>query len=115
MPTRVSEIMTRKMLTIASDAKLEDAAWGFSLKRVQGAPVKDVDGRIVGILSKSDIGILERLHTPAEDLRARDAMARVLYAVAGSDPVNPAPRRFLDTSAQHLVVLDDQDNLVGIL
>ncbi len=113
MPTRVDEIMTRKVLTIASDAKLEDAAWGLSLKRVQGAPVKDSQGRIIGMLSRSDITLLERLHQPNGDLRASDAMARVLYAVREHDTVKQAARRFVDTGAQHLIVLDDEDRMVG--
>jgi predicted transcriptional regulator len=115
MPTRVDEIMTRKILSIASNAKLEDAAWGLALKRVQGASVKDHRGRVIGILSKSDIGVLERAAVPSESLKAADAMTRVLYAIKETDTVKQAVRRFVDTGCRELVVLDEAEQMVGIL
>jgi CBS domain-containing membrane protein len=114
MPTKVDDIMTRKVLTIASDARLEDAAWGLALKRVAGAAVKDDRGRVIGILSKSDIGVIERL-AAADSLKASDAMARVLYAVRQGDTVKHAASRFIDTGAHHLIVLDADDNMVGTI
>src|SRR5262245_11939075 len=115
MPTRVDQIMTRKLLSIASNASLEDAAWGLALKRVQGAPVKDPSGRVIGILSKSDIGVIERLPQGSLPLQAKDAMTRVLYAIREADSVKHAARRFLETGSRELAVLDECDELVGIL
>ena len=115
MPTVVDDIMLRKVLTIASDARLEDAAWGLALKRVAGAPVKDDRGRIIGMLSRSDIGALERLSQVPESLKASDAMARVLYAVRQGDTVKHAARRFIDTGAAQLIVLDANDDMVGMI
>jgi predicted transcriptional regulator len=115
MPITVDEIMTRKLLTIASDASLEDAAWGLSLKRVQGSPVKDDNGRIIGILSRNDVGVIARLPGARDTLKASDAMTRVLYAVRVGDSVKEAARRFVETGCQELVVLDELDQLVGIV
>jgi len=115
MPTTIDQIMTRKLLSIASDAPLEDASWGLALKRVQGAPVKDDRGRVIGILSKGDIGVLERLPAGGEHLKASDAMTRVLYAIREHDTVKQAARRFVETGARELVVLDPKDELVGIV
>jgi predicted transcriptional regulator len=115
MPTPDGQIMTRQLLSIASDARLEDAAWGLALKRAQGAPVKDDRGRVIGILSKGDIGVLDRLPASAEPLKASDAMTRVLYAIRENDTVKHAARRFVETSARELVVLDGKEELVGIV
>jgi len=115
MPTTVDQIMTRKLLTIASDASLEDAAWGLSLKRIQGSPVKDDRGRIIGILSKNDVGVIARVPGMRDTLKASDAMTRVLYAVRVGDSVKDAARRFVETGCQELVVLDAHDEMVGIV
>src|SRR5262252_1401406 len=115
MPTTVDQIMTRKLLTIASNARLEDAAWGLSLKRVQGSPVKDDSGRVIGILSRNDVGVIARLPGACESLKASDAMTRVLYAVRVGDSVKEAARRFVETGCQELVVLDPEGQLVGIV
>lgn len=114
MPLTVDQIMTRKLLTIASDASLEDAAWGLALKRVQGSPVKDDMGRIIGILSRNDIGVIARLPGGRETLKAADAMTRVLYAIPVGATVKDAAKRFLETGAQELVVLD-REHMVGII
>jgi predicted transcriptional regulator len=113
--TTVEQIMTRKLLTIASDAPLEDAAWGLALKRVQGSPVKDDMGRIIGILSRNDVGVISRLPGTRDTLKASDAMTRVLYAVRVGDTVKEAARRFVETGCQELVVLDSDDQLVGLV
>ena len=113
--TTVDQIMTRKLLTIASDASLEDAAWGLALKRVQGSPVKDDTGRIIGILSRNDVGVIARLPGTRDTLKASDAMTRVLYAVRVGDTVKEAARRFVETGCHELVVLDSEDELVGIV
>jgi predicted transcriptional regulator len=115
MPVTVDQIMTRKLLTIASDASLEDAAWGLSLKRVQGSPVKDDMGRVIGILSRNDVGVIARLPGNREALKASDAMTRVLYAVRVGDSVKAAARRFVETGCQELVVLNETDELVGLV
>jgi predicted transcriptional regulator len=115
MPTTVDQIMTRKLLTIASDASLEDAAWGLALKRVQGSPVKDDTGRVIGILSRNDVGVIARLPGAREALKASDAMTRVLYAVRVGDTVKEAARRFVETGCQELVVLDEEEHMVGLL
>ncbi len=115
MPLTVDQIMTRKLLSIASNASLDDAAWGLALKRVQGSPVKDDTGRIIGILSRNDIGVIARLPGSRDALKASDAMTRVLYSIRTGASVKEAARRFVETGCQELVVLDDGERLVGIV
>lgn len=115
MPLTVDQIMTRKLLTIASNASLGDAAWGLALKRIQGSPVKDDLGRVIGILSRNDIGVISRLPGNRDALKASDAMTRVLYSIRIGSSVKDAAKRFVETGCQELVVLDEEDRLVGIV
>jgi CBS domain-containing protein len=51
---RIKEIMTRKVLTIAPDANVKDAARQMTEKQIGCLPVVE-DGRLVGIITESDI------------------------------------------------------------
>jgi predicted transcriptional regulator len=110
----VEEIMTQKVLTVASDATLDDVSWGLSLKKVHGAPVRDDRGRLIGILSKSDVGLVGRL-PPNGPLKASDAMTPILYAIKRGQTVKDAAKRFVDTGAHQLIVFDDEGQMVGIV
>lgn len=52
--TKVSELMTRDVKTISSDATIEDAADLILHKKVNPVPVVDA-GKLVGIISRADI------------------------------------------------------------
>ena len=44
-----------------------------------------------------------------------DAMTRLLYAIRVGASVKEAAKRFVETGCQELVVLDDHNELVGIV
>ena len=51
---RVTDIMTRRVVTVSPDQKMSEAARLLIEKRVTGAPVVDAEGKCVGILSATD-------------------------------------------------------------
>jgi predicted transcriptional regulator len=113
--TQVQHLMTRKVLTIDPKATLEDAAWGLTQRGFTGAPVKDEQGNILGILSKSDLANATRSggeHPPA---RVADAMTPVLFAARTDDPIRFAAERMVKTGTHRLVVVDEAGELVGII
>ncbi len=54
LATKVSELMTKKVITIASTASVEDVAELILRKKVSTVPVVD-DGKLTGIVSRADI------------------------------------------------------------
>lgn len=52
---RVSELMTRDVVTVGPDAPLRDTAALLASKRISGIPVVDDESRVVGVLSEADI------------------------------------------------------------
>lgn len=52
---KVSEIMTPDPITIAPDATIAQAAGVMLQHKISGLPVLDADGRVVGIITESDI------------------------------------------------------------
>lgn len=51
----VDKIMTRNVLTISPDAPLIDAAEIMLNEKISGLPVVDDHGRLIGVISESDI------------------------------------------------------------
>jgi CBS-domain-containing membrane protein len=111
----VSDIMTRNVLTVAAEADVDDAAWGFTLKGFSGAPVKDAHGNLIGVLSKSDLVDPEKRAGSGRPHTAREAMTPLLFATLTTDSVRFAVRRMVETGAHRLVVLDEGGDLVGIV
>ncbi|MEE4356394.1 MAG: CBS and ACT domain-containing protein [Desulfococcaceae bacterium] len=52
---RVSEIMTRNPITVKADYTVEETAEILLKNRISGAPVTDDNGKLIGIITKSDI------------------------------------------------------------
>ena len=52
---KVKDIMTRKIITVTPDTEIAEAAKILLKKRINGLPVVDASGRLVGILCQSDL------------------------------------------------------------
>ena len=50
---RIKDIMTRNVYTVEPGASAEEAAWGLTRRHIGGAPARDADGNLVGVLSSS--------------------------------------------------------------
>ncbi len=61
----VRDVMTKDIITLKPGQPVTDAAKILSDNRIGGAPVVDDDGRLVGIISESDLIIQDiKLHFP---------------------------------------------------
>ena len=54
-PVEVSELMSTGVFTIGIDEPLRDAATTMMEQRIGSLPVVDTDGRVVGIVTETDI------------------------------------------------------------
>lgn len=51
----IEKIMTKNPITISPLATISEAAWAMLEYKVSGLPVVDVEGKVVGIITESDI------------------------------------------------------------
>lgn len=51
----VEKIMTKNPITISPLATISEAAWAMLEYKVSGLPVVDVEGKVIGIITESDI------------------------------------------------------------
>jgi CBS domain-containing protein len=52
---KIKEVMTRNPITISQDATIDEAAQVMLEDKISGLPVVDADGKLVGIITESDI------------------------------------------------------------
>ncbi len=79
MPVWAADVMTRDVLTLSPGMTLEQAAERLVQRGVSGAPVVDEHGRLLGILSESDI--LRQLKRLAEESLGKRYLASRVHSL----------------------------------
>jgi len=109
----VRDIMEPDVLWIPSDMPLERVAHALASRQVSGAPVCAPDGRLIGMVSTTD---LAELYGSALELRvARDVMTPEVLAVGPDDPIEAAIKLMAFEGVHRVVVVDVQCHLHGIV
>lgn len=125
----VRDVMTSDVMTIHQDASFKAIVRALEERHVDAAPVVDDDGRLVGLVSASDLTCHEeppptfmdwltkagREHVrKAHGHRARDLMSTPARTIAPDATVGAALREMARHHVGRLVVTDD-GGIVGIL
>ena len=59
------DIMTREVITVREDATVRELATLFLARNISGAPVVDATGRVIGVVTESDlIFTKKKVHLP---------------------------------------------------
>lgn len=109
---KIRDIMSHKVFTLRAEATAEDAAWGLVAHNVGGAPVRDRHGKLVGVLSKSDLVDPDRAEPEAS---VADVMTPILMALHADDPALDAVRFMVMEGVHRVIVLDEAGQLTGIV
>lgn len=118
---RVRDIMTRDVVSLAGDAPLEVAAWRLASEAVSGAPVRDAQGNLIGVLSKSDLVDLMRgpmrgaMRGAGEATRVEDAMTPGVWAVHPDAPALEAVELMVEKCIHRVLVVRGPGKLEGIV
>lgn len=109
--------MTRDVFTLPEALSLDEAAWALMHRGVTGAPVYDPDGRLIGVVSQSDLvdarGLLG--DAAANDRCVGDVMTPALLAVGADDPIEHALEMMIAHNVHRVLVLGDDGRLLGIV
>jgi predicted transcriptional regulator len=112
---KISDVMTREVFTLSASAKAEQAAWELSARGFTGAPVSDARGRLVGMLSRSDLIDPERTHGGLEMKQVQDVMTPALFTLQPSEPLSRAVRLMVREGIRRVVVMEKNGEMVGIV
>lgn len=109
----VSEIMEPRVFWVPVDMPLKRAAEELSARQISGAPACSSDGRIVGMISLTD---LTEHYGGADEFRfVRDAMTPEVLSVGQAEPIDRAIQLMAFEGVHRLVVIDEDERLVGIV
>ena len=110
---QVRDVMTVRVHTVTPDTSLKEVAGLLLRERISGVPVVD-DGRLVGIVSESDLQPL-REAIPDRPLRvAADVMTRDVVALTEDLTVTEAARVLVRNHVKRAPVLRNE-SMVGIV
>lgn len=118
---KVAELMKTDLKTVAPETIVEDALVMLAESHISGLPVIDHRGRLVGVLSTSDVlQALADAPSPAdrerifEDTFVRDIMTSRPMTVSSDADVMEAAREMLYLEVHRLFV-EDAGELVGVI
>jgi H+/Cl- antiporter ClcA/CBS domain-containing protein len=117
---RVGEVMDRKVATISTATSLREYSERLrhepDLARRQGTPILDANGKLAGIITRSDL--MRGLEKDAQgDAAVLDAGSRRLIVAYEDDLIADAVERMLENDIGRLPVVDraNPERLVGYL
>lgn len=113
-PLKVSEVMTREVVSIDESVGVIEAAKLMSIKNIGSVVVKK-DNKVVGILTERDF--LDKIVAKGLDpsaLRVIDIMSAPAIACTSDTPITAAVRVMRERKIRHLPIVDE-GKLVGIV
>lgn len=118
---RVSELMQGAVKTVGPDAAVNDAVVTLADSHISALPVVDVLGRMVGVISSTDILTSEAEAEDAtarealfEDTMVRDIMTLHPLTVSGDAEVREAAQQMLYADIHRLFVVNGE-RVVGVI
>ena len=112
---KIADIMTRDVFTLPATCRADRAAWELALRGYTGAPVRDDAGRLVGVLSRSDLADPERNEGGLQQREVQELMTPAMFTLPPTAPVMQAIRLMVREGIHRVIVMDDERTLVGIV
>lgn len=132
---KVGSVMTTDVVRADYGTPFKEVARLLAAHRISGLPVVDEDDRVIGVISETDLitrqaatpGQRRRLPFPGLTREARRKAAKANARTAGrlmteppvtahaDDTVAEAARTMVQQQVERLLVLDEEDRLVGIV
>lgn len=132
------EIMTAPVKTVPEEATLREVAELLSLQKISGAPVVDTSGKLVGVITESDLlneskktaalprtavfgfflvpeETLRKVYHEGASLLARDVMTRDVVTAAEDTELDDLAQTMLDRKINRVPIVDGAGNMVGIV
>ncbi len=118
---RVADLMTLDPVVIDAGATIEQAGSLIASKRISGLPVVDVHGRLVGVISRTDLlgdgsaPVSALLRGNASGLRVAELMTAPPITVAMTATLAHAALVMHTHGIHRLVAIDDSGHPIGVL
>ena len=131
MSATVRDVMTTGVIAVRADTSFKEMAAMLGSSRVSGFPVIDQAGKVIGVVSETDMLIKEadrdshpelfaglrrsRDHQKAAGVTAAELMTSPPVTIGPDEPVQHAAFLMYDRAVERLPVVDKAGHLVGIV
>ena len=115
----VADFMTSNVVTIGEWASLAEATRLLDTKQISGVPVVDAAGKLVGVLSQTDLvraRASQHLWQSWPGLAVKHLMTKPVLTIAATARLGEAARVMEEHHVHRLVVVgDDETTPIGII
>jgi len=118
---RVADLMTIDPITVAFDATIEKAEDLMRRHRVTGLPVVDEAGRLIGVISQTDILYLDVPAVQAlirhreRGVRVGEVMSAPALTIDATATIQAAAVRMHEQHVHRLVAVDEHGRPAGVI
>lgn len=140
MSLKAKEIMTKEVITVRKDSKVEDVAKILLENRIGGLPVTDEENRVVGIVSETDLlnkekhlemppyitfmesyiflGSMKKFESDLKKLSATTVdqiMSEEVVVVEEDEEISEIVNLMLESNVNRVPVVDKEGRIQGII
>jgi len=115
---KVAELIQSRtdVFSVTTDTTVYQAARYLREKKVRSVGVRDKDGKLVGVISQSDISDKVAAENKCPDwMRVSEIMSTGLVAVSPEKPLDVCLGLMEEHGIYHLLVVDDKGNYRGMI
>lgn len=118
---RVVDLMTIDPVVVSVDAPIEEAEELLRHNRITGLPVVDLGGRLVGVISQTDLlylaipSIQALIRQHSSGIRVGEVMSSPPVTVDAMATLRDAARRMHEERLHRLVAVDEHGRPIGVL
>ena len=124
MTGKVSEYMTRKVISVPSDTGIREAFFKMKKHHIRHLPVVDVDNKLIGIVSDRELRRPEwvdesldvaHMYRLDDEMSVGDVMISRVHVIHTYDTLRKAVKLLIENHIGAAPVLDKTGELVGML
>ncbi len=116
IPFKVSDYMTRKLITFKSDQRIESAIDTLIKYRISGAPVVNAKNELIGIISEGDcikhISESRYYNMPMDNNTVEKHMVKNVDTIDGNMNIFDAANKFLESKHRRFPIVEN-GKLIG--
>lgn len=111
----VGRLMSSDVITVRPGTSVEEAAQLLQDNAIGSVVVVDDTDKLQGILTSTDFVQIVAENTPKDDSSVMDFMTTEVVTVSAQDNIQEAADKLITYNIHHLPVVDNNDNVVGML
>ncbi len=118
---RVEDLMTIDPVTVSTDTMIEDAEELLRRNRISGLPVVDEAGRLVGVISQTDLlylavpSVQSLIRHRERGIRVGEVMSTPPVTIDGERPIRDAAQLMDRERLHRLVAIDGGGRPIGVI